>query len=159
MTTYFYGIDGGKSTGAVCIARQKIIWRRQATPEEILSELDARMARHGEHRSHPVLIGYEVFRQSGPARVTVQPEARDTAVRVEDLAARHGYLADGQTAADAKHMVPDSLLRAAGLWTLPSEIGESDANDVNDAARHALLVMARKRASEFDGLLQRAYQA
>lgn len=63
-----------------------------------------------------------------------------------------------QAPADAKKIAPNEFLRDAGFYTLPGDVGCPDANDVNDAARHALLALARRRALAFDLVVQAVEQ-
>lgn len=54
---------------------------------------------------------------------------------------------------DVKVFAPNTLLKRLGFFTTPKEVGCPDANDVNDAARHATISLARFKASVFDAML------
>jgi hypothetical protein len=159
MTVYVIGIDGGRSTGMAEIARGKRSFYMQDEPDNVLTSLELRLAWHADeaHEPHTVLVAYEVYRQVGRAPVTRQPEAQDVARSVHDLAQRYGFPSVGQTPAEAKKIASDTFLRRAGLWTLPREVDQLDANDVNDAMRHAVLALARRHARLYEALLTRAF--
>jgi hypothetical protein len=54
---------------------------------------------------------------------------------------------------DVKAFAPNEMLKRLGFYTTPKEVNLPDANDVNDAARHATLALARFKASIFDAML------
>lgn len=159
MTVYVVGVDGGLSTGMAELGSGARLWYRQSDPDSALTELEERLAWHADtaHVPHTVLVAYEVYRQAGRAPMTRQTEAQEVARSVHDLAQRYGFPSVGQTPAEAKKIAPDVFLRRAGLWTLPSEVGQADANDVNDAMRHAVLLLARRHARLYERLLTRAF--
>lgn len=160
MTVYVIGVDGGLSTGLAEIGhglRRSTFY--QNTPDAALTMLEELLAHHTaeSHNPHTVLVAYEVYRQAGRAPITRQPEAQDVARSTQDLCRRYGVPSFGQTPAEAKKIASDVFLRRAGLWTLPSEVGADDANDVNDAMRHAVLLLARRHARLYEALLTRAF--
>ena len=57
------------------------------------------------------------------------------------------YLEQGPS--DVKKLANDALLRDLDLYLTGKMIGQGDANDVNDATRHAVYYLATKRATVF----------
>jgi hypothetical protein len=124
----------------------------QGDPKDALKLLDGRLQHHAAS-GNQVIVACESFRQSGRAPLTVQPEATETAVLVRRMAEIRGVRFVSQPPGDAKKVAPNVLLQATGLWVLPSEVGQKDANDVNDAFRHAVLAMSRHKATMFERLM------
>lgn len=58
-----------------------------------------------------------------------------------------------QSPADAKKFASNVRLRELGFYTSADLVKRPDANDVNDAARHALLGLLRRRAAALDAIL------
>jgi hypothetical protein len=54
-----------------------------------------------------------------------------------------------QAPAAAKKIAPNSVLRSMGLLATAKQVGQRDANDVNDAARHAVLLLATRFATVY----------
>jgi hypothetical protein len=150
------GIDPGLSTGIGEILKDGPDILRgmifQGEPKHALKILDGRLQHHAS-KGNQVIIACELFRQSGRAPLTVQPEATETAVLVRNMAEIRGVRFVGQPPGDAKRVCSNTLLQASGLWVLPSEVGQKDADDVNDGLRHAVLAMSRYRATMFDQLM------
>lgn len=151
------GVDPGLSTGLGEILiddnkafRRGMIW--QDEPKDSIKMLDSRLQYHAK-RETQVIIACEAFRQSGRAPLTVQPEATETAVLVRHMAEMRGVRYVAQTPGDAKRVAPNVLLQATGLWVLPREVSQKDADDANDAMRHAVLAMSRYKATVFDRLM------
>jgi hypothetical protein len=61
-----------------------------------------------------------------------------------------------QTPADAKKLADNARLRDLRLYSTARDVGCPDANDVNDAARHVLLALMRRKATIFDSMLRDA---
>jgi hypothetical protein len=152
------GCDPGLSTGIgeiladdMSIIRGKIF---QGEPKDALTTLDDLLQFHARMQDQ-VIVACESFRQSGRAPLTSQPEALETAVRVSTIAETRGVRFVSQTPGDAKRVASNAFLQGTGLWVLPREVGQQDANDVNDALRHAVLAMSRYKATMFDRLMAR----
>jgi L-lactate utilization protein LutC len=156
VSVIIIGVDSGLSTGIAEIygGRRGLVF--QGPPADAINELTSRLEEL-EQEDHTVTVACELFRKTGRAAHTHQPEAEVTAVKAALVAEMHGARVVLQPPADAKRIASNALLQRSGLWTLPSEIGRKDANDVNDAMRHAVLAMSRYHASQFDSLL--AYAA
>jgi hypothetical protein len=150
------GVDPGLSTGVGEILGdgpeiiRGLIF--QGPPKEALIVLNQRLQLHAD-MGHQVIIACESFRQSGRAPLTVQPEATETAVRVSAIAEARGVRYVTQPPGDAKRVAPNALLQGTGLWVLPREVNQKDADDVNDGIRHAVLAMSRYKATMFDRLM------
>jgi hypothetical protein len=150
-------VDPGQSTGLAEILDEPEIGIQrglifQGTPREALVILNSRLQLHHD-MGHTVIVACESFRQSGRAMVTPQPEALETSVRVSTIAEARGVRFLSQTPGDAKRVAPNALLQKTGLWVLPREVAQKDANDVNDAMRHCVLAMSRYKATMYDRLL------
>jgi hypothetical protein len=155
-TTYALGVDPGVSTGLTVLRGDGVrLHVQQGTPSQVLDDLALRFP-FLCHDGVDVLVGCERFVQSSgpgaPVRTT-QPVPLQVIGVVETLARLHGWLFRLQAPADAKALVNDATLRALGLWATGRDVERHDANDANDATRHALTVLAHHRASLFDRML------
>lgn len=74
--------------------------------------------------------------------------------QVEALAIKYEAKFILQAPGDAKKFCSNTQLRQFTLWTSGKDVGRKDANDVNDAARHVILALAKTRATAFDALLR-----
>jgi len=155
MTVTIFGVDGGLSTGLAELRDGRKIFVMQDEPARVLTRLAERITLCTE-AGHTILVAYELFRQSGRAVHSAQPEALETAVRAQTIAMAHGCQVVAQTPGEAKRIASTAFLKGTGLWTLPGEVGQEDANDANDAMRHAILALARNYATQFDILMVRA---
>lgn len=152
-TTYVVGIDPGVSTGLVVLRGDGfVLHRQQGTPSQVLDDVSLRFpflcVPHAD-----VLVGCERYVQDQSNHRTAQPVPLQVIGVVQHLAHLHGWQLRLQSPADVKALAPNSLLRTLQLYTTPAQVEQRDANDVNDAARHALAVLAHHRASLFDRLL------
>lgn len=154
-TTYAVGIDPGVSTGMTILRGDGFkLHVQQGTPSQVLDDLALRfpfLCGPGAD----VLVGYERFVQTGDGTVrSAQPTTQQTVGVVGYVARLHGWQLHAQSPSDVKALAPNALLRDLNLWTTPRDVERSDANDANDATRHALAVLAHHRASLFDRLLR-----
>lgn len=94
---------------------------------------------------------YTVTPETG--KRTQQPTALQAIGVVKILVERFSARFVMMPPADAKKFAPNEMLKRLGFYTTPAEAGHHDANDVNDAARHATLALARFKASTFDAML------
>ncbi len=92
----------------------------------------------------------------------VSPGRRQTSV-VEDVIATARGLARGfgapfnlQDPSPAKTIASNSFLHRSGLWVTAKDVGLADADDVNDATRHAVLALATHHATVFETLKRTA---
>jgi hypothetical protein len=100
------------------------------------------------------LIAMERFVR-GSVQHSHQPDTQQAVGAVFSLAASRGVPVVLQNPADAKGFTTNDFLRKLGLWVTPSEVNAPDADDVRDAARHALLCLASHRAQTYCRLLER----
>lgn len=94
---------------------------------------------------------YTVTPETG--KRTQQPTALQVIGVVKILVERFNARFVMMPPGDVKAFAPNSMLKRLGFFTTPKEVGCPDANDVNDAARHATLSLARFKASVFDTML------
>jgi hypothetical protein len=157
MTVVIIGVDPGLSTGVSVLADARLSSAFQGMPEDALNELDGVLRRWTDHCTDTgtgtVLVACERFQAAGRSTHSHQPDAERVFARTAALASLYGVDFVEQTPADAKRIASDALLRRNGLWTLPRDVGCRDANDANDAMRHAVLLLARRRATMFNALL------
>lgn len=150
---YVVGVDGGLSTGITVLRDVELFAVYQGHWEDALEWLDDVTTRL-HVTGCDVVIAAERFRHgAGSVRGSAQPHAARVYAAAEDLARRLGVKFSGQGPAEAKRLAPNALLRRVGLYLRGDQVGCPDANDVNDATRHAILYLARRRASVFQRLL------
>lgn len=160
---YVAGLDPGSSTGLFVI---KIVpqlnvavqfTRYQGPHPEALQRLES-LVRNAALWQEAVLIAGERFTvtdQTG--KRSAQPLPLQVLGAAEQLTYQYANVEFTlQSPADAKKLAPNERLRAVGFYTRASDVDCPDANDVNDAARHALLGLLCRRASVFDELLRDA---
>jgi len=155
-TTYAIGVDPGPSTGLTVLRGDGVrLHVQQGTPSQVLDDFALRFPFLCT-TLNTVLVGCERYVTasggSGGHR-TAQPVPLQVIGVVAQLARLHQWTFRLQAPADAKSLVDDGLLRRLNLWTRPSDVERRDANDANDATRHALAVLAFHRASLFDRIL------
>jgi hypothetical protein len=155
-TTYAVGVDPGPSTGLSVVRGDGVrLHVQQGTPSQVLDDLALRLP-FLCYVGSDVLVGCERFVQSSgpgaPVR-TFQPVPLQVIGVVETLARLHGWLFRLQSPGDAKALVNNDTLRRLGLWTSATDVERRDADDANDATRHALTVLAHHRATLFDRIL------
>lgn len=155
-TTFAVGVDPGVSTGLSIVRgdgfRAHI---QQGTPSQVLDDFS--------HRfpflcvpSADVFVGCERFVVTDQtARNSAQPVPLQVIGIVAQLTRLHNWQFRLQSPSDVKRFVNNTVLRETRLWALPSDVEQHDANDANDATRHALTVLAFHRATMFDQILLR----
>lgn len=154
-TTYVVGVDPGPSTGLLVLRGDGFVMhRQQGTPSQVLDDLALRLPFLCVNSSD-VLVGCERYVQDQTNHRSTQPVPLQVIGVVAQLARLHGWSFHLQAPADAKAMFSNSLLRTLGVYSTGAQVEQRDANDVNDAARHALLVLAQRRTSLLDGILTR----
>lgn len=160
---YVAGLDPGNSTGLFVLNIVPEVnaavpfLRFQGAPDLALQRLEA-LVREAALWRWDVLIAGERFTVTDQ---TGKRSAQPTPLKVLGAAEQLTYQYTNaeftlQTPADAKKLADNRRLRDLGFYTLASDVDRPDANDVNDAARHALLALMRRRASVFDELLRAA---
>jgi hypothetical protein len=155
-TTFAVGVDPGPSTGLSIIRGDGVrVHIQQGSPSAVLDDFSIRfpfLCAPGAD----VLVGCERFVVTEQtARNSSQPVPLQVIGIVEQLARLHDWTFKLQSPSDAKHFVHNDVLRNAGLWVTGRDVEQHDANDANDATRHALMVLATHRATMFDQILLR----
>lgn len=160
---YVAGLDPGLSCGLFIL---KIVpqlnvavpfTRYQGSHTEALRRLES-VVRDAALWQESILIAGERFTVTGQTgKRSAQPLPLQVLGAAEQLAYQYANVEFTlQTPADAKKLTSNERLRDVGFYTRASDVGCPDANDVNDAARHALLALMRRKASIFDELLRAA---
>lgn len=151
--TYAVGVDPGVSTGlAILRGDGRRLHVQQGTPSQVLDDFALRfpfLCAQGAE----VIVGCERFVQTSGHVSTSQPVPLQVIGVIEQLARLHQWTFRLQAPADAKTLVSNALLHDVGLWVTARDVEQRDANDANDAMRHALTVLAHHRASLFDHIL------
>ena len=152
LTTFIVGVDPGDSTGFAVIRGDGFRVHVAQGPPHVLDDFTERF-RFLTYPGIDVLVACERFVVTiETARHSSQPTALQVTGVVQLIARTHDWPFYLQTPADAKKLVPNFLLRDLGLYVTPRDVERPDANDANDAVRHALLCLAQRRASAFDVL-------
>lgn len=149
------GVDPGKSTGIAELIDGRLVHIYQGPAADAVNVLEALLMEHSGHADRRVAVACERF-VSGNQVQSHQPEAQQTVGAVVRLAQQHGVELDLQAPSDAHAIGQNFLLQRLDLWPLPSQVGQDDADDVRMAVRHALLYLARHRASVFSALVNGA---
>lgn len=149
------GVDSGDSTGVFALRDAAWIWRYQGKPSVVLRELDLWLRCYvSTYPGDDVAIACERFQASGQRGArTHQPTAQNVIGQVESIAAAYDCHFMLQSPADAKRFFTNERLRRHDLYTCAADVNAPDARDVNDAARHAVLYLAREHATVFERLL------
>lgn len=153
---FVVGVDGGLSTGVAVVRDLSLFGVYQGPWDEALAWFEDALGRLVDLRpTVDVVVAAERYARVGRGGArSAQPHAE----RVYGAVAARCALLDvrfvPQSPHEAKLIAPNGLLRAAGLYVTPKRVGRPDANDANDAVRHAVLLTARHRAATFDRLLR-----
>lgn len=165
-TIMIIGVDPGDSTGVFIIN----LYHHGAGPSHYTIESDVRYQGRPDDVLRALENELEAARQNGvviimaverftvmpnAGRMTQQPVPQQIIGRLEALATRYQVETFRlQSPGDAKKFCSNMQLRQFGFWSTGKTVDKPDANDVNDAARHAVLVLAQTRASAYDELLR-----
>lgn len=153
MSDWVIGVDPGKSFGLFALRDGEKAGAYQGPVDNGLRYLT--IVLDDVHlEGADALIAMERFVR-GAAQHSHQPDAQQAVGAVLELAASRGVPVVLQSPADAKGFTTNDFLRKLGLWVTPSEVDAPDADDVRDAARHALLCLATHRAQAYCRLLER----
>jgi hypothetical protein len=152
-TTFAVGIDPGNSTGLAIIRGDGFRLHAEQGPPSILDEFALRFS-FLTHPGHDVLVGCERFTiTADTVKHTAQPTALETIGVVKQLCRLNDWPLYLQQPANAKRLISNGMLRKLKLFVSARDVERADADDANDATRHALLVLAHHRASLFDSML------
>lgn len=152
-TTFAVGIDPGVSTGLAIIRGDGFRMHvQQGTPSQILDDFTIRFP-FLTLPSSDVLVACERFVQDTTNHKSAQPIPLQVIGIVGQMCRLNSWQLYLQGPADVKAFVNNALLRDTGLWVTARDVEQHDANDANDAVRHALTVLAHRRASMFEHIL------
>jgi hypothetical protein len=153
------GLDPGESTGLLVLQLTSaggvsVRTRYQGPPSEALQRLEDVVRSAALWRQDVLIAGERFTVTDRTGKRTSQPTPLKVLGAAEQLAYQYTNVEFTlQSPADAKKLASNDVLRDVGFYTRASDVGCPDANDVNDAARHALLGLMRRKASVFDTLL------
>lgn len=157
MSVVHIGLDPGKSTGLAVLVNGESyrMWQGDAhIAMEVLEEVLRNFAPPG----NTVHIGTERFvitPQTG--RKTQQTDALEVTGMADFLAMKYGVAVPiRQGMVEVKKFAKNELLRSLGLYIRADLIDIPDADDVNDAIRHAVYILAMTNPQLFTQLLRRA---
>lgn len=165
------GVDPGDSTGAFIIDLYAYTvgppnyvryvveadHRYQGRPDDVLRaiELELEAARQNGVIVIMAVERFTVMPNAG--RMTQQNVPQQIIGRLEAMAERYQVETFRlQSPGDAKKFCSNTQLRQFAFWSTGKMVNCPDANDVNDAARHAVFALATTRASAYDELLLRS---
>lgn len=147
------GVDPGKSCGLSVLSDAQKLLIRQGTADLCMNDLEAILGHYhtgldlGTVEIEIAIERFTITPQTG--RRTQQTDALEITGVVDRLARVYDVPVHRQTISDVKKFAKNPLLRKLDLWTLPSEVQQPDANDANDATRHAIYRYAMSHASQF----------
>lgn len=155
-TTFAVGVDPGPSTGLSIIRGDGFRMHvQQGTPSQVLDDFTVRFPFLCVP-SADVLVGCERFVVTDQtAKRSSQPVPLQVIGVVEHLARVNRWTFRLQSPSDAKQLINNTMLHDMGLWSTGRDVEQRDANDANDATRHALTILAHHRSSMFDQILLR----
>jgi hypothetical protein len=157
---YVIGVDPGLSTGIAVIRGPTLIDAWQGPPEYVSAKLTNAILTcldggTRDDTGRMPIIGAERFTKR-PTRGhprTVQGDAEHVIGVVKDIAERHDCRLVLQQPSAVKMLIPNGLLHKLGLYVSAAKYGWADADDANDAVRHALSVTAINFAGLFNQML------
>ena len=151
------GVDPGTSMGILALKLHNTYAERihflQTDVSTAVNWLESTL-RASDESPESILIAcerYTVTPETG--KRTQQPTALQAIGSVKIFAERFNARLVMQPPADAKKLATNEMLKRLDFYTTPKEVNLPDANDVNDAGRHATLALARFKASIFDAML------
>lgn len=155
------GLDPGQSTGLYVLQLNEFTAQLRVArygvyqgPPTGALKLLARVLQLTRDAEEDALVAAERYTVTGKTGLrSAQPIPLQVIGQAALVASDFGVRFILQNPSDAKRIAPNELLRRVGHYVRPSEVGYPDANDANDAARHALLCLAKNRATLFDALL------
>lgn len=160
---WIIGLDPGESTGVLVLRitdnylHAVMHARYQGEPAGAIHQIEEIIRQAALWQERVLIAGERYTTTDRTGKRSSQP----TPLRVLGAAEQLTYSYTNveftlQQPADAKKLAPNDVLRDLEFYTSAGDVGCRDANDVNDAARHALLGLARRKTSIFDALLREA---
>ncbi len=152
MNIIVVGIDPGKSTGLAALRNGKLDLARQVNGREALRYLIDYFATVSP--TDAVTIAYERFTLRNVLRVhSPQPDAMYVIGMLRTIADQYHYDLVSFRPDVTKSFASNALLRRLGLYVSPRQVDQRDANDVNDAVRLCLVVLAHRHATLYRSML------
>lgn len=153
LTVYSIGVDPGLSMGLYVLRNTERFGFWQGTPMTTLQALDLLLVKlRDDDPGAKIIVACERYISTSRPGKTHQPIAQVVIGQVQLVVERHSIDIEWQAPADAKRFAPTTFLRKHGLYVTAREVNCRDANDVNDAARHAVLLLAKRFAAIFERL-------
>lgn len=143
---YVIGIDPGPSTGMFITRNGRKFGVYQGAPTTALESLTMLLTelRQDDARVH---VACERYVSSGQPNRTHQSVPQQVIGGVLTISERYGFPVKIQNPSDAKRIAPNELLRRLDFYVTRGDVACRDANDVNDAARHAVLLLMTNYAT------------
>lgn len=149
---YVVGVDPGASTGIFVVRNGERFAAFQGTQSAALATLTS-LLRRARRDDASLVVGCERYVSGTGGVRTYQSVPQQVIGQVVGLVQSFGYHTVLQAPADAKRVGSNELLRRLGFHVTRAEVNQRDANDVNDAARHAVLLLAGRYATVLERLL------
>lgn len=149
---YVIGIDPGPSTGMFITRNGRKFGVYQGSPIIALESL-ALLLEELNGDGARVHVACERYVSSGQPNRTHQSVPQQVIGSVLTIVERHGFPVSIQNPSDAKRIAPNDLLRSLGFYVMRGDVECRDANDVNDAARHAVLLLMTNYATVLEARL------
>lgn len=157
MTIITIGIDPGLSSGLAVLWDGQRDFVIQDEPHAMVVALKRQLDLMRSIADLHVRIGIERFIVTPETgRKSQQSNALRIIGMVELVALEADVPLHKQTVADVKKLTDNARLRALGLYVKPRDVEQPDANDANDAMRHAVYCTAVHHTTVFDQMLRRA---
>lgn len=159
---YVAGLDPGESTGLLVLRLSPtggvdIYVRYQGPPQGALLRLETCVREAAMWEEKVVIAGERFTVTDKTGKRSAQPTPLKVLGQAELLSYQYTNVEFTlQTPADAKKLADNARLRDLRLYSTARDVGCPDANDVNDAARHVLLALMRRKATIFDSMLRDA---
>jgi hypothetical protein len=155
VTALVVGVDPGESCGIAVLRDGYRSVVGQNHPDDVILVL-TQMMTHNAPLAVTMRIGIERFITTPETgRRSQQSTALEVIGAIEFEARRHGVPVHRQTVSDVKKFASNRLLRELNLYVTPAEVDRPDANDANDAMRHAVYCVARHHATIFAAMQRR----
>jgi hypothetical protein len=154
MSIVVIGIDPGDSMGVAALKDGELIAAFQGPPGDGIIMLELLLDRYPTD-DNSITVACERFTPASRI-VSHQPVAQQVIGVVESVCHKYGVSYYSQGPADAHAIATNELLKRLGLYRTKNDVGQSDANDINMAIKHALLVLAKLHATVFDQMIKNA---
>lgn len=150
------GVDPGESCGLAVLkdgSKQTVM---QASPDDVIELIALLIAGYKKFNDVRIRVAcekYVITPSSGRKSGGQTLQAKITGA-VERDCARYDVPFHEQPMSSVKKMVTNANLKKLGLYVTPSEVNRPDADDANDAMRHAVYCAARYHATLFHQMVK-----